>query len=285
MMKAEDMLGDDVLDNDLRNAMSTAVTDEPPLERGPDAVFGAARRIGLRRQVGGVLVGLTTIALVLSVGLLAGGSRSGHGGTVISPGAAPAPSPAVSPKVTVSWPITPSEKASLRALPHGSATPDLGYIPAATMLATLKSLLPAGVTTSADDAQPGYAGLDVGDGNGKVRLEINVQPQFDAGRGSGPAPSVQIFNCAWRESDPVGTTCHLNTLTNGTRVLTTDGPDEDSRAHPARQRSVDTITVGDLRIAINQWNAVSDKTGPVTRPTMLLTTAQMTAIALSPLWQ
>ncbi len=280
-------------DNDVRTVLGLAVADEPPCAAGPEQVFQQAGRMRNRQWLTVSLSGVGAVAVVLAVALAVG--TGGHPGQASS---------------------TPGLQAGAPGVPSPSPSREVVQVPA-EVLSTLESLLPAGLTFSAQDSQQGYAGLVATDSAGKVRIEINVQPDFGkTDRPSSPAASgstdkpatpgggaaidsvpgpgeSQSAHAAGKASDPSscsawGTpmegTCVDQQLPDGNRLLTVDGPNLENTEGAVLERVVQIITPDGLRIVLVQWNATDVKHGAATRPNLLLSLDQMKAIVNSPAW-
>ena len=253
-------------DLDLRRVLSAAVADEPPLQRSPDDVLAAARRILIVRTTGAwagaALVAAVLVASVAIVGKTPAGqpdAQAGAGGTAGAATASGKPS---------SLPPTSG--------PGPQAPPPL--VRGSTMLATLLSLLPPGTPIVSKDGRfDDTARAVLSDSQGRVLLLVGIGTLTDG------SLAHEVFTCTTRGL-PAGTQCEAWTRPDGTRVIATDGPNEDKNVRKIRQREVDVLTPDGSRITLDQFNSEQDKAGPVSRPALLLTLDEMQTIALNPAW-
>jgi hypothetical protein len=238
--------------------------DEPPVAADPVAVFARADRIRTRQRIAAVCAGIAVGGLAIGSAAVAVKASAPQGHRV-------AASPPTSPTATSASPT-----------PSPALRPD---VPANRMMATLLHLLPAGATVSDQSGQDGFAALVLTDARGKTRVEVNVEPNIAGGaaKGGGADELHHLFDCADR-GNPPHTSCTATTLPDGTLVMTTDGPPEDNGNDRIVRRMVDTLRPDLIRIVIVEWNAVHEKTNQATRPTPLLTLAQLQAIATDPAW-
>ncbi len=256
--------------NELQSLFDVALTDEPPLAGGPDRVFARADRLRNRHRMLAAATGLAGVLVVAGVAVPVGAAALGGGGGAGQTQGFGAPTVQSG---------SPSTQTGLPSAGGGATVP---VTDGAAMLATLKSLVPVGLQTSQPFSQDGYAELVLTDSQGKGKLEINVQPHFFEHGKPGDAPPAAL-TCA-AQHFPAGTTCVASTLPDGTLLLTAVGPNDDTRAPQLEQASVEIRRTDGLRIVVAQWNAVDTGHGPSTRPALLLTLDQLTAIATSSAW-
>ena len=139
------------------------------------------------------------------------------------------------------------------------------------ILAITATLLPAGLTESETDGQPGYANFVVTDAEGKSMVELNVQDwtrdvkdHQDGTAGHGDTVA-QLYGSA-------------QTLPDGTKVAV-----RKENGNPAMW-TVDALHPDGLRVVISAFNSGAQNEA-ATRSTPALTDAQLRAIATSPLWK
>jgi hypothetical protein len=144
------------------------------------------------------------------------------------------------------------------------------------LLGTLNQLVPAGFTTSDggiddENAAGGGAHITVDDGHGASMLQVGVQ-DWSSMVASDSSLVLQIFGNA-------------QVLPNGDKVaVDTDFFTGGKRGRNNRAWMVEVLRPDGIRVtamALNSWSSAAD----ATRPKPVLTTAQLTAIATSPLWQ
>ncbi|WBB67574.1 hypothetical protein [Micromonospora sp. WMMD812] len=252
----------------MREALRSAIeTDEPPVANGPARVFATAKRIRTRQRFVMFAAGVATLGLL--AGAVNGVSLARAGGDQ---------SGVPTPRVAIPS-ASPTPRASA-----GTSCPDCPDPAADKVLAALKELLPPGSAISAPYAQAGYAEVVITDRSGKTKVMVNVQPHFAdrAKPGAENSAPLDIFNCQSRSS-PRGSTCTAKTLPDGTRLVTTVGPERTGHDRII-QRTVDIFRPDGVRIAITAWNAVEPKTNTATRDEPLLTLTQLQGMATSPAW-
>ncbi|MFC8452728.1 hypothetical protein [Kitasatospora sp. NPDC057223] len=139
------------------------------------------------------------------------------------------------------------------------------------ILAITATLLPAGLTESETDGQPGYADFVVTDAKGKSMVQLNVQDLTrdvkDHQNGTAEHGDIvaQLYGSA-------------QTLPDGTKVVV-----RKQNGNPAMW-TVDTLHPDGLRVVISAFNSGAQNKA-ATRSTPALTNAQLQAIATSPLWK
>ncbi|MEV4512301.1 hypothetical protein AB0K00_25465 [Dactylosporangium sp. NPDC049525] len=267
--------------DELRTTLSQAVElDEPPVGAGPAAVFARADRTRTRQRLTALVSGIAVLGVAVGVAVVAADRPDG------APVAAPVPSVSAGAPSTPAWTLPAGDPSGpVRA----STAPGAGRadeLPGDVMLATLRRLLPAGVTASDPVSQRGFAELILTDPAGRGKIQINVQPNFIAGRSPGRdagSDPMDLFSCATRPSPP-GTTCTATTLADGTLVVLTDGPSEDAGHDRIKLRMADIYRPDGVRVVVGTWNAVHEKTNTATRAEPPLTTQQLQAIATDPAW-
>ncbi|WP_411109641.1 hypothetical protein [Streptomyces sp. c-19] len=136
---------------------------------------------------------------------------------------------------------------------------------APALRATLRSLLPEGLTAVDMDAPYGHAYLVVDDAEGRGLVTVTVQPSAEQLRGV-------LFGGA-----------DVTTLPDGRKVRTIKQPGEKGGAGVVRW-TVDTITPEGFRVSVSAYNAKGQHE-EATRAEPVLTTDQLKTIALSPLWK
>ncbi len=139
------------------------------------------------------------------------------------------------------------------------------------ILAITATLLPAGLTESETDGQPGYANFVVTDAKGKSMVQLNVQDwtrdvkDHQDGTTEHGDTVAQLYSGA-------------QTLPDGTKVVV-----RKENGNPAMW-TVDTLHPDGLRVVISAFNSGAQNKA-ATRTTPALTDAQLQAIAASPLWK
>ncbi len=129
---------------------------------------------------------------------------------------------------------------------------------------TLAGLLPEGVEVVAKGGQETeYAYLVVDDGKGRTFVQVNVQPDMRDAAGD-------LYGSG------------SETLPNGTRVATRQGPGEKPGSGVVMW-TADTMRADGMRVVISAFNA-ADQNSDATRATPALTIEQLRSIALSPKW-
>jgi hypothetical protein len=256
---------DNIQDSDVHALFALALADEPPAADGAGAVFDRARRIRTRQRFAFSATALGAVAVVLAVAVAVGtggpAGRSGPGGQV----ALGVTTESGTPTVGVNGKPPASPDGHRSGAVHSMGTP-------VNVLPRLKSLLPPEWTVSHEVSQPGFAGLVLQDGSGKVLLQINVDSGWES-----------VSSCAaW--SGTGASSCTSGVLADGTQLLTRDGPNLESSRAGVVERAVQVFTTDGWRVVLVQWNAVDEKHGGPTRPDLLLSMDQMTAIALNPTW-
>ncbi|MFC9330525.1 hypothetical protein [Kitasatospora sp. NPDC057015] len=134
------------------------------------------------------------------------------------------------------------------------------------ILAIAAKLLPAGLTETETDGQPGYANFVLNDGRGKSMVEINVQDWS-------PKPG--------KDKQDDGMASHFaagRTLPDGTKVVV-----QKFAGNPARW-TVDALRPDGLRVVIGAYNSGGPRQ-PAVRTAPVLNDAQLEAVVTSPLWQ
>ncbi|MEV4936264.1 hypothetical protein [Streptomyces zaomyceticus] len=131
--------------------------------------------------------------------------------------------------------------------------------------ATLRSLLPKGLTFGDRGGQPGYAFVVVDDGKGKSLVQINVQ----TGMGG-------IVGDVFGSGD-------VTTLPDGRLVKLTQQPGEKGGSGVVWW-SADTLAPDGFRVVVSAFNTGAQHED-ATRAEPALTTEQLKAIALSPKWR
>ncbi|GAA3221657.1 hypothetical protein ACFO1B_16325 [Dactylosporangium siamense] len=255
--------------DELRTTLNQAAElDEPPVGGGPAAVFARADRTRSRQRIATAVSGIVVLGVVIGVAATAV-DRSGG-----APTAAPAPVVSAGP---------PSAPTLTSAAPSPRTRPS--DVPADAMLNTLLRLLPAGVTVSEPDSQPGFAEVILSDRAGRGKVQVNVQPGFNRviPSGHGGDDPMDTFTCA-RRRDPAGTHCTRSVLPDGTIVVLTEGPSEDAGHDRIQRRMADVYRPDGVRVVLGTWNAVHEKTNTATRAEPPLTVQQLQAIATDPTW-
>ncbi|GID94183.1 hypothetical protein ACFQFC_08920 [Amorphoplanes digitatis] len=240
--------------HDLKGLLEQATSHEPPPGAGPAEVFGRARSMQRRRRVGAGVAGAATLGVLLVVAVAA---RPG-------PAAGPDPEGGVAPAAPAPSTGAPSP-----------GTP-------ATVLETLRTLLPPGAKTRDHESDDGFAGLVITDPAGRTTVEVNVQPHFTELGKASAAQLLDRYDCAKR-TDPDGTECTA-TSTGGVRIVSIDGPAEEPSPAGVVRRQVDVLGPDGLRVVVTAWNAVEVKDGPATRSAPALTGAELREIATSERW-
>jgi hypothetical protein len=105
-----------------------------------------------------------------------------------------------------------------------------------------------------------------------------VNVQLDAAAHVG-----QLLDCGTRQL-PAGTQCDAVTQKDGTRMLTSDGPNAEGPLG-IQERQVDVLYPDGRRVVIGEWNAADEYQGPVTRQTPLLTLDQLITLATAADWR
>ncbi|MCX2182280.1 hypothetical protein KV205_17340 [Streptomyces sp. SKN60] len=131
--------------------------------------------------------------------------------------------------------------------------------------ATLRSLLPKGLTVVDRSEQAGYSSVVVDDGKGRSLVGVNVQYGMNDVRG-------QLFGSG-----------DVTTLPDGRVVKLTQQPGEKGGAGVVWW-TADTMTKDGFRVVVSAFNT-GDQAKPATRPEPALTLEQLKAIALDPRWQ
>ncbi|MFJ3161882.1 hypothetical protein [Streptomyces kanasensis] len=129
---------------------------------------------------------------------------------------------------------------------------------------TLLSLLPEGLTVTADGGDDGFAHAVVDDGAGRSLVQVNAQP--DMGDVAG-----ELF--------PAGS---YETLPDGTKVAVQKRPGEKG-GEGVVMWTVDTLRPDGYRVVVSAFNAGAQHEA-ATRAEPALSTAQLKALATSPKW-
>ncbi|MFF7775993.1 hypothetical protein ACFZCG_16375 [Streptomyces tanashiensis] len=144
--------------------------------------------------------------------------------------------------------------------------PQLPPVPsAAAVQATLRSLLPEGVTVKSHGGDDGHGYVVVDDGKGESLVGVDVQP-------SAAEAVAELF-----------TRDGVVTLPDGTKVRSTQQPGEKGGAGVVWW-SVDTLTPEGFRVAVSAFNSGAQHEA-ATRAEPALTMEQLKALALSPKWR
>ncbi|WP_055586163.1 hypothetical protein [Peterkaempfera griseoplana] len=152
---------------------------------------------------------------------------------------------------------------------HPGVPTDADAVPAAQMIEHLTRLLPPGGELTDKDAGPDFVALSYNDGRGRSLVQVQVSPHTE-------------LTGDWYDCSRVKTgTCTLQTLSDGTKVLLTQGPDEKTGRTVVRQ--ADVLHPDGRRVAVLVCNSYSQG-GPVTRPEPALSLEQVRQIGLSPRW-
>ncbi|MFF0477968.1 hypothetical protein [Streptomyces sp. NPDC004284] len=150
----------------------------------------------------------------------------------------------------------------------GTGKDGLPAVPsAAAVQATLRSLLPKGVTVTSHGGDDGHGYVVVDDGEGPSLVGVDVQPT--AGKHEGFA---ELFTGAG-----------VVTLPDGTKVKSTQQPGEKG-GEGVVWWSVDTMTPEGFRVIVSTFNSDAQYKA-ATRNEPALTMEQLKALALSPKWQ
>ncbi|GGU79140.1 hypothetical protein GCM10010275_12490 [Streptomyces litmocidini] len=158
----------------------------------------------------------------------------------------------------------------LRQLPEPPESPEgPGRAPsvpsAAVVQATLRSLLPAGVTVGSHGGGDGHGYVVVDDGKGASLVGVDVQPL--------PGDGIEgLFTGAG-----------VVTLPDGTKVRSTQQPGEKGGAGVVRW-SVDTLSPKGFRVSVSAFNSGAQHE-TATRAEPALTMERLKTIALSPKWR
>jgi hypothetical protein len=104
---------------------------------------------------------------------------------------------------------------------------------------------------------------------------MNVQ--LDAAR------IAPLLDCGGRNL-PAGTRCEAVTRADGTRMLTSDGPDAEGPAS-VRELQVDVLYPDGRRVVAIEWNAADEVRGPATRALPLFTLDQLVTLVTAPDWR
>jgi hypothetical protein len=155
--------------------------------------------------------------------------------------------------------------------PGGSPgpSPDAGVPAGQRMAAVLNALLPGDAGTRSDwSTGEGRAETVYDDGHGRTAVAVNAQVSM------GDVAS-SIMTC----SDARGGSCTMSTLSDGTRIRTSEEPSE--RGGKAVVWQVDTLHSDGRRVLVREINSYAES-GPVTRSQPALSPARLRAIALSP---
>ncbi|MFG2899604.1 hypothetical protein ACGFZH_21295 [Streptomyces zaomyceticus] len=131
--------------------------------------------------------------------------------------------------------------------------------------ATLRSLLPKGLTFGDRGGQPGYAFVVVDDGKGKSLVQINVQTNMG-----------DIAGDVFGSGD-------VTTLPDGRLVKLTQQPGEKGGSGVVWW-SADTLATDGFRVVVSAFNTGAQHED-ATRAEPVLTMEQLKAIALSPKWR
>ncbi|AJF65856.1 hypothetical protein [Streptomyces vietnamensis] len=142
-----------------------------------------------------------------------------------------------------------------------------GVPSAAAVQATLRSLLPKGVTVTSHGGGDGHGYVVVDDGEGPSLVGVDVQPT--AGKIDDIA---ELFTGAG-----------VVTLPDGTKVKSTQQPGEKG-GEGVVWWSVDTLTPEGFRVAVSAFNSDAQYKA-ATRNEPALTMEQLKALALSPKWR
>ncbi|MEU2232427.1 hypothetical protein [Streptomyces vietnamensis] len=142
-----------------------------------------------------------------------------------------------------------------------------GVPSAAAVQATLRSLLPKGVTVTSHGGDDGHGYVVVDDGEGPSLVGVDVQPT--AGKSEGIA---ELF-----------TGPGVVTLPDGTKVKSTQQPGEKG-GEGVVWWSVDTLTPEGFRVGVSAFNSDAQYKA-ATRNEPALTMEQLKALALSPKWR
>ncbi|MGW1119626.1 hypothetical protein ACWD5B_21360 [Streptomyces tanashiensis] len=136
---------------------------------------------------------------------------------------------------------------------------------AAAVQATLRSLLPEGVTVKSHGGDDGHGYVVVDDGKGESLVGVDVQPS------AGEA----VAGLFARDG--------VVTLPDGTKVRSTQQPGEKGGAGVVWW-SVDTLTPEGFRVGVSAFNSGAQHEA-ATRAEPALTMEQLKALALSPKWR
>lgn len=136
---------------------------------------------------------------------------------------------------------------------------------AAAVQATLRSLLPQGLTVKSHGGEDGHGYVVVDDGKGASLVGVDVQP-------AGRKDIAKLFTGAG-----------VVTLPDGTKVRSTRQPGEKGGAGVVWW-SVDTLTPKGFRVVVSAFNSGAQYEA-ATRAEPALTMEQLKALALSPKWQ
>ncbi|MEU6390104.1 hypothetical protein [Streptomyces sp. NPDC046939] len=160
----------------------------------------------------------------------------------------------------------PVMKAIGEAEPEKAAPPAAAGLGKAAVLKKLKSLLPKRVGVTGEGGQDGgYAYVVVDDGKGGSFVQINVQSGIR-----------DVADDLFGPGD--------ETLPDGTRVATHEGPGDDKGGSGTVMWTVDTLRPDGLRVAVSAFNSASQRTD-ATREQPALTLAELKRIALSEKWR
>lgn len=239
---------------------------EPTYRDGPAAVFARADRMRSRQRMTSALAVSAAVVAAATVVVSTAGLSAGHGSGGTGGLAAGAPGGGSATPSVAHPPVPPSER-PMRA-------PDFD------VSATFTRLLASAGSIGHTSTSPGLGGgLNVRDSKGTTLFEVDVQLNMTALVGP-------IIDCGARNL-PAGTQCNVVTRSDGSRMLTSDGPDEEGTTaarQNIQQRTVDLLYPDGRRVAVTEWNAVDAKRGTVTRPTPLLTLDQLITLATAPDW-
>ncbi|WP_405880013.1 hypothetical protein OG762_16075 [Streptomyces sp. NBC_01136] len=154
-------------------------------------------------------------------------------------------------------PVDPKAPTAAPAQPTG--------IDGGAVTSTLVSLLPKGVKVVAKSGpDSGYAYVVLDDGKGRSLVQITVQSNMSD-------VEDQLFGA------------DAETLADGTKVVTREGPGETGRADVVMW-TADTLRTDGFRVVISAFNSGSQVTA-ATRAAPALTSKQLRAIALSAKWR
>ncbi|MEV8553024.1 hypothetical protein AB0L04_24825 [Streptomyces glaucescens] len=151
------------------------------------------------------------------------------------------------------------------------------------MIATLRSLLPAGKVTgaTAQGTSTGtpYANVvyDDGQGAGAVAVGLGrVEPDSQNAR--------EMTTCPDKAVSPHDA-CRTTRLADGSFLMIFQGYEYPDRRVDTKRWQAELVTPEGRHISVSEWNAAAEKDAPVTRPEPPLTPAELERIATAPAWR
>ncbi|AIS00257.1 hypothetical protein [Streptomyces glaucescens] len=240
----------------LRQTGDTFDTDRPALVA---AGHTRGRRMRVRRRAA-VFGGAASLALV------------GVGATLVLPGAG---------QGTDEERTRSAGRTGTAAVASATAAPT--PLTGEEMIATLRSLLPAGKVTgaTAQGTSTGtpYANVvyDDGQGAGAVAVGLGrVEPDSQSAREMTTCPDKAVFP---------HDACRTTRLADGSFLMIFQGYEYPDRRVDTKRWQAELVTPEGRHISVSEWNAAAEKDAPVTRPEPPLTPAELGKIATAPAWR